>query len=166
MEELTITALRSLVMIVDDDMSMRFFLRVLLERDGYTVVEAEDGSQALSMYQRLQPDLILLDAMMPVMDGFTACRQLRALPGGEDIPILMVTALKEDEAIDRAFEVGATDYVIKPVHKTVLRRRVRHLLRAKKAEDVLRQSVYLYQMIIGNQLELPVNGVEKKMATV
>lgn len=150
-----------LVLIVDDDLNMRFFLRVLLEKDGYTVTEADDGAQALSIYERLQPDLILLDAMMPIMDGFTACRQLRLLPGGEYIPILMVTALKEDEAIDRAFEVGATDYIVKPVHKTVLRQRVRHLLRAKKTEDALRQSLYLYQTLIVNHLGLPVNGVEK-----
>lgn len=150
-----------LVLIVDDDLNMRFFLRVLLEKDGYTVTEADDGAQALSIYERLQPDLILLDAMMPIMDGFTACRQLRLLPGGEYIPILMVTALKEDEAIDRAFEVGATDYIVKPVHKTVLRQRVRHLLRAKKTEDALRQSLYLYQTLIVNHLGQPVNGVEK-----
>ncbi|MCL4294685.1 MAG: response regulator [Anaerolineae bacterium] len=150
-----------LVLIVDDDLNMRFFLRVLLEKDGYTVTEADDGAQALSIYERLQPDLILLDAMMPIMDGFTACRQLRLLPGGEYIPILMVTALKEDEAIDRAFEVGATDYIVKPVHKTVLRQRVRHLLRAKKTEDALRQSLYLYQTLIVNHLGQPVNGFEK-----
>lgn len=152
MEQLTnpISSSTPVVLVVDDDMSMRFFLRIMLEKDGYSVAEAEDGSQALSAYERLQPDLILLDAMMPVMDGFMACRQLRLLPGGEYVPILMVTALKEDEAIDRAFEVGATDYVIKPVHKTVLRQRVRHLLRAKKTEDALRQSLYLYQTLIVN----------------
>lgn len=143
-----------LVLIVDDDNAMRLILRTLLQKDGYSVAEAEDGAQGLTTYQSLQPDLILLDAMMPLMDGFATCARLRALPGCEWIPILMLTSLTDNEAVDLAFESGATDYIIKPVHKGVLRQRVRHLLRAKQVEDQLRQRERLYRAIVEDQTEL------------
>ncbi|NJN93716.1 MAG: response regulator [Anaerolineales bacterium] len=117
------------------------------------MVEAEDGAQAISIFESLQPDLVLLDAMMPLMDGFATCAHLRTLPASEGTPILMVTALTDNEAVERAFEVGSTDYIIKPVHKAVLRHRVRHLVRAKQAEDALRRSERLYRAIVEDQTE-------------
>jgi PAS domain S-box-containing protein len=144
----------ALILLVDDDGAMRRYLSILLEKDGYTVAEAEDGLQALTVYQKLQPDLVLMDAVMPLMDGFTACTHLRALPDGERTPILMLTSLTDDEAVDLAFESGATDFIIKPIHKGVLRQRVRHLLRAKRAEDALRYREQLYRAIVEDQTEL------------
>lgn len=136
-----------LVLIVDDDSPARFLLRTLLTREGYAVAEAENGSQALSIYESMRPDLVLLDGMMPVMDGFTTCSHLRALPGGERIPVLLVTALDDEEAVDRAFAVGATDYVIKPIHKAVLRQRVRRLLQARQAEEALQEKTAELQAV-------------------
>ncbi|MFN8458009.1 MAG: response regulator [Anaerolineae bacterium] len=143
-----------LILVIDDDNAMRLLLRTLLEKDGYYVTEAEDGVQGISTFQALQPDLVLLDAMMPLMDGFATCTRLRELPGCEFIPILMLTSLTDNDAVDLAFESGATDYIIKPVHKGVLRQRVRHLLRAKQIEDQLRQRERLYRAIVEDQTEL------------
>jgi len=118
----------SRILVVDNDKSMRMLLRLALEQEGYQVAEASDGESCLAVYQRLQPDVVLLDALMPVMDGFTCCAQLQTLPGGDRIPVLMITVLDDPDSVDRAFEVGAIDYITKPIHWTVLRHRVRYLI--------------------------------------
>jgi DNA-binding response OmpR family regulator len=117
-----------LVLIADDDMSIRSLLTLALQEEGYEVEEASDGEECLAKYLRLQPDLLLLDAVMPGMDGFTCCERLRALPRGQEVPIIAITFLDDRESIDRAFQAGATDYITKPIHWSVLRQRVRYLL--------------------------------------
>lgn len=117
-----------LVLVVDDDRSLRALLCFAMEEEGYQVVEANNGENCLAEFMRLQPDLVLLDAVMPVMDGFTCCSQLRTLPIAEHTPVLMITVLDDRESVDRAFTVGATDYVTKPIHWPVLRQRVTRLL--------------------------------------
>lgn len=117
-----------LILIVDDDRSMRMLLRLALEQEGYQVLEAEDGETCLAAYQRSQPDAVLLDAIMTGMDGFACCSNLRSFPGSERIPILMLTVLDDASAIERAFNVGATDYITKPINWAVLRHRLRRLL--------------------------------------
>lgn len=122
-----------LVLIVDDDRFMRLQLRKAMEQGGYIVSEAENGEQALTLYTKLNPHVVLLDALMPVMNGFSCCKQIRCLPHSDRTPILMITALEDRESVDLAFEVGATDYVTKPIHWAVLRQRVRHLLQASQS---------------------------------
>jgi PAS domain S-box-containing protein len=122
-----------LVLVVDDDRFMRLQLREAMEQGGYIVTEAENGEQALDLYTKINPDVVLLDALMPVMDGFDCCKQMRCLPSKHPTPILMITALEDPESVDLAFEVGATDYVTKPIHWAVLRQRVRHLLQVSQA---------------------------------
>lgn len=129
----------SLILVVDDDKFMRIQLRRAMEQAGYQVAEANDGEQALAAYTRLHPNIVLLDALMPVMDGFTCCAQLQTLPGGDRTPVLMLTALEDQESVDQAFEAGATDYITKPIHWAVLRQRVRHLLQTNWAIEELRQ---------------------------
>jgi PAS domain S-box-containing protein len=121
-----------LVLVVDDDKFMRLQLRLAMEQGGYRVTEADNGEQALELYTKLHPDVVLLDALMPVMNGFNCCQQMRFLPNRNRTPILMITALEDPESVDLAFEVGATDYVTKPIHWAVLRQRVRHLLQASQ----------------------------------
>ncbi|HEY9846134.1 MAG TPA: response regulator, partial [Candidatus Caenarcaniphilales bacterium] len=104
----------SQILVVDNDKSMRMLLRLALEQEGYQVAEAADGESCLAACQRRQPDVVLLDALMPVMDGFTCCTQLQTLPGGDRIPVLMITVLDDPDSVDRAFEVGAVDYITKP----------------------------------------------------
>jgi diguanylate cyclase (GGDEF)-like protein len=118
----------ALILVVDDDLFMRKILVRYLERENYRVVEATNGMEALKLYQEHQPDMILLDAMMPVLDGFECCSRLQKLPNGDHTPILIITALEDRESVDRAYEVGASDYVTKPIHWAVLRQRVRRLL--------------------------------------
>jgi len=117
-----------LILIVDDDLFMRKILVRYLERENYLVVEAADGMEALTIYQERQPDVILLDAMMPILDGFECCARLQKLPHGDHTPVLIITALDDRESVDRAYAVGASDYVTKPIHWAVLRQRVRRLL--------------------------------------
>ncbi len=129
-------ARRNLVLVVDDDPVMRRMARYALEKENLQVVEAVDGAQGLEMFQRLAPNFVIFDGMMPVLDGFSACAELRRLPTGAFTPVLMVTALDDEESVDRAFAAGATDYVTKPVRWAVLRRRVIHLLQASLVEMV------------------------------
>lgn len=121
------------ILLADDDRSMRSLLCLAMEEEGYTVVATKNGEQCLAEFKRLQPDMVLLDAVMPVMDGFTCCRQLRTLPGGEHTAVLMITVLDDADSVDRAFAAGATDYVTKPIHWAVLRQRVSRLLQAARA---------------------------------
>lgn len=140
-----------LILVVDDEKSMRVLLRRAMEKQGYQVIEASDGEQCLEKCSKRWPDIILLDAIMPIMDGFTCCSELQKLLAQEEnakeqqeqpntsflvplsaprerTPVLMITGLDDPESVDRAFTAGATDYVTKPIHWAVLRQRVRRLL--------------------------------------
>lgn len=128
-----------LILIVDDEKFTRLQLRLAMEQVGYQVFETSNGEEALTAYTQLQPDIVLLDALMPTMDGFTYSKQLQSLPGGDRTPILMITALDDQESVDRAFAAGATDYITKPIHWKVLRQRVYRLLQASRATEKLRQ---------------------------
>ena len=130
------------ILIVDDDRNMRDAMRKVLEKVGYRVREASTGGQVSHLDQRNVPDLILMDAMMPGVDGFTAIKNLRQLPHVEHTPILMVTALDDSQSIERAFAVGATDYIPKPLHFGVLRKRIARLLDASRAEQHVRHLAY------------------------
>lgn len=132
------------ILVVDDDQFIRQLLRRVMEKEGYKVVEAANGEEGLEAYKRLKPDIVLLDALMPVMDGFTCCSKLQRLidnlQNGDVLghaksvqnlsrtPVLIITALDDQDSVDRAFAVGATDYVTKPIHMAVLRQRVRRLI--------------------------------------
>ncbi|HEY9853100.1 MAG TPA: response regulator [Leptolyngbyaceae cyanobacterium] len=128
-----------LILVIDDDRLMRIQLRRAMEQIGYRVAEASDGQEGLTAYMSLHPDIVLLDALMPVMDGFTCCNLLQQLPGGDRTPVLMITGLEDAESVDLAFEVGAIDYITKPIHWPVLSQRVRRLLEASRATEELRQ---------------------------
>lgn len=140
-----------LIFVVDDDKSMRMLLRVALEQEGYQVFEAENGAACLAAYKQLLPDAILLDALMPGMDGFACCSQLRTFPGSEHIPVLMITVLDEPDSVEQAFVVGATDYITKPIHWTVLRHRLRRLLQqsrfSKQLESAHRELERLARLV-------------------
>jgi len=126
----------AVILVVDDDRTTRLSLRNALELEGYTVIEAENGIQALSICDHLQPDLVLLDVVMPVMDGFATCAKLLVL-FGDRLPVLMLTVLDDDQYVDQAFAAGATDFITKPIHWAVLRNRVRRLLRSRQTEVLL-----------------------------
>ena len=132
----------ALVLVVDDDRSTRTALRYTLQRNGFRVEEASDGAQALAMLERISPAVILMDAVMPVMDGFEACAQIKQRPEGSHVPVLMITALEDNTSVERAFSAGATDYIPKPIHFAVLSQRVRGIIDASRAERRIRRLAY------------------------
>ena len=146
-----------LVLITDDDRSLQLLLKVAMEQEGLQVAQSSSGEQCLRDYQRLQPDMVLLDAVMPGIDGFECCRQIRQLPGAAEVPILMITVLDDADSVAQAFEAGATDYITKPIYWAVLGQRVRRLLESYQttqqayqvAEDLKR---YQYWCQIQQQL--------------
>jgi diguanylate cyclase (GGDEF)-like protein/PAS domain S-box-containing protein len=129
-----------LALIVDDDVIVRIFVREVLEQSGHEVREAENGPQALEQFIECRPDIVLLDSMMPGMDGFTACAKFRELVGGSRVPILIMTALDDTESIAKAYERGATDFITKPLNPTILSHRVKYMLRSSQTLEALRKS--------------------------
>ena len=129
-----------LILTVDDDVTTRGFLRTSLEAAGLTVIEASSGEEAIRLFAQQRPELVLLDVAMPGLDGFATCAALRAMPGGEQVPIVMLTGSDDLPAIVRSYEVGATDFELKSVKWIVLGQRIHYLLRAKSTLDALRAS--------------------------
>ncbi len=128
------------ILVVDDDRLSRRVIAANLASGAYEVREAVNGQHALEIAAEWAPDLVLLDALMPVMDGYTCCERLRAMPELEDCLILMLTGVDEDASIDRAFAVGASDYLTKPVRPRALRNRIGYLVRAQQIEHRVRRS--------------------------
>ncbi|NJL43052.1 MAG: PleD family two-component system response regulator [Pseudanabaena sp. SU_2_4] len=118
----------SLVLLVDDDPLIGMQLRYYMEMEGYTVVEASNGQDGLDIYTKLHPDLVLLDALMPVLNGFEFCTKLAEYTVTERVPILMLSSLEDRESVDRAFAAGVADYVTKPFQWAILRQQVRHAI--------------------------------------
>ncbi len=129
-----------LVLVVDDEPLMRLLANESLAASGLQVVEAEDGRAAIEACRRHRPGIVLMDVQMPEMDGFEACRQLRASPFGRHTPILMMTGLDDLESIRQAYDAGATDFVSKPINWLVLGQRVEYMLRAGRNAEALRRS--------------------------
>lgn len=121
------------VLIVDDDGTTRLLMRQAMETAGYEVIEAEDGQKAVECLLKYRPSVVLLDVNMPNVDGFSACKQMRKIPGAETLPIIMVTGLDDYESIKQAYDIGATDFITKPINWLILTYRVRYILRANKA---------------------------------
>lgn len=129
-----------LVLIVDDDPTFRTLSRMSLEQEDLRVEEASSGQAAIDFGAVTMPDIIILDLQMPAMDGFVTCQQLRKLPGAEFVPILIMTGLDDIDSIARAYDVGATDFIVKPCHGLILSQRVRYMLRASETLNALRSS--------------------------
>ena len=127
------------VLIVDDKEDNRFVLRDALDGEGYELLEAANGREALALTERESLDLVLLDIMMPEMDGIECCRQLKADEATADIPVVLVTALGDDAHVIEGLNAGATDYIAKPFKGPVVRARARAALRSKTAHDILKQ---------------------------
>ncbi|OUS09185.1 hypothetical protein A9Q90_04220 [Gammaproteobacteria bacterium 54_18_T64] len=130
------------LLIVDDDRTIRLALKNIFTEQAFHIFEARDGEQAIAFCKQDTPDLILMDAIMPEVDGFDACKTIKALPNFNDIPILMITSLDDDTAINKAFSSGATDYITKPLNFTVLKERVSRLLQANRVEKRVKELAY------------------------
>lgn len=127
---------RDIVLLVDDSPDALGFLTEALEASGYSVLIATSGHAALSIVARISPDLILLDAVMPGMDGFETCRALKAEPVVAQVPVIFMTGLTETEHVVKALECGGVDYLTKPINIDELRARIRvHLSNARSAQS-------------------------------
>lgn len=127
-----------LVVVVDDDILQRTVIRKSLEQDGVVVEEAVHGVHGLERIRALKPDLVVLDALMPEMDGFMVCNELQKDDETKNIPVLMLTSLDDSESIERAFDAGASNFMAKPINCVLLRHVIKYMLRAGKTEANLR----------------------------
>lgn len=131
---------KPIVLHVDDDVASLMMAEGALEDAGFEVVQAANGQEAIDSFKEHDPDIIIMDAVMPVMDGFDAISGIRQLSGGEHVPILMITGLDDLGSITRAYDEGATDFLTKPVNFFILPHRVQYMLRSKLTADELRSS--------------------------
>jgi len=123
--------LRERILVVDDDANIRALLTVLLENEGYQVLTAADGEASIVTATTEQPDLILLDIRMPKMDGLQACDKLRANPATHAIPVIFLTAFNSHDRLEQAIEMGADDFLAKPIDAVELRIRIRAMLQTR-----------------------------------
>src|SRR5664279_14247 len=131
---------RDIVLAVDDNEQNLQLLEEYLSTWGYDVVMARDGREALQLFPQINPSVIVLDVMMPVMDGYEACGSIKDQPGGRTIPILMLTALTGTEDKIKALECGADSFLNKPINKDELRTRIRSLIRIRALREELDSS--------------------------
>ena len=156
------------ILIVEDEANIRELLRLYLEREGYTVLEAENGVEGIKKWMSDKPDMLLLDVMMPVMDGWAVCREIRA---ESDVPIIMLTAKGETADRVSGLEMGADDYIVKPFEVKELLARVHAVLR-RTGDDGKPQSKKLtfdklvinldsYELIVdGKKIDTPPKEME------
>lgn len=140
MDTRTQPADNGVILIVDDTPDNLALLSDALDEAGYMVLVALDGNSALTRIQRRRPDLILLDAMMPGLDGFETCRRIKAQPETANIPVLFMTALTDSEHVVKGFEAGAIDYVSKPIQCNEVLARVASHLRTARILQSARQA--------------------------
>jgi len=133
---------KPLVLVVEDEAALATMLRYNLEKQGYRVEEATDGQEALTRIAEAQPDLVLLDWMLPQMSGLEVCRQIRRRSATRDLPVIMVTARTDDQDAVRGLNTGADDYIAKPFSMDALLARIRALLRRSNSLPVKGQLTF------------------------
>lgn len=148
---------RPTIMLVDDDLSIRLLGREILEKNNFNLIEAENGMQAVELYKKIIPDIILMDVKMPVMNGYEACLEIRKSIQGQHAAIVMMTGLDDQDSIDKSYQVGATDFVTKPVNWTILVNRLRYIFRSYQVTqnlDIARSDLELAISSLARNQEL------------
>ena len=154
------------ILIVEDEANIRELLRLYLEREGYTVLEAENGVEGIKKWKSDKPDMLLLDVMMPVMDGWEVCREIRA---ESDVPIIMLTAKGETADRVSGLEMGADDYIVKPLEMPEVIARVRAVFRRIAPDDAPEKMSFdnlvidkqAYDLVIkGKRVDAPPKEIE------
>jgi diguanylate cyclase (GGDEF)-like protein/PAS domain S-box-containing protein len=143
-----------LLLLVDDDLVILSMLKKTLEKQGYDTVAAHNGSTAVELFQSINPDLVLLDIFMPIMNGYDACEAMRKCNPENTVPIIMLTGLDDLTSIERAFDAGATDFITKPINWSLFSQRLRYALRARDMDLALRKS----QLRIRHALDVAMLG--------
>jgi len=131
-----------LLLVVDDDVVIRSMLMKALQKQGFNVIEAPNGAEGLELFRVHRPDMVLLDVLMPVMNGFEACQVIRELDPEHTVPVIMLTGLDDVASVDKAFDAGATDFITKPINWSLFSQRVRYALRSREMDFELRKSRY------------------------
>jgi signal transduction histidine kinase len=174
---------KATILVADDNAENRAVAKASLEDEGYEVLLANDGEQAVALFTQCSPDCVLLDIKMPKMDGIAACGAIRALPGGQDVPVVFVTALRDVETFDRAQVAGGDDFLNKPYRTTELVVRVEAALRLRRVasernalyaqvkhqrDDLQRLQLQKEQLaaFLVHDLKNPVNGIELQAEVV
>jgi two-component system, OmpR family, alkaline phosphatase synthesis response regulator PhoP len=155
--------MKAKILLVDDEPDIREFLQYNLEKEGFDVCVAENGKQAVKMAVEEKPDLVLLDVMMPEMDGIEACEEIRKIQGLQDVIIAFLTARGEDYSQIAGFEAGGDDYISKPIKPKVLISRINALLKRKNfsKSDKSKKHSKKQGLIIDRERYLVINkGVE------
>ena len=149
------------ILIVEDEANIRELLRLYLEREGYTVIEAENGVEGIKKWKSEKPDMLLLDVMMPVMDGWAVCKEIRA---ESDVPIIMLTAKGETADRVSGLEMGADDYIVKPLEMPEVIARVRAVFRRMAPDDAPEKLSFdkqAYDLVIrGKRVDAPPKEIE------
>ena len=163
---------RPVVVLADDDPSIRLMVRHVLESEDFDIVEASDGLEAIKAVEKYHPALILLDAVMPGIDGFTTCQQIKD-NGHADIPVIMITGLDDDASVERAYEVGAIDFITKPIKWAVLKHRVKSVVAKVIAERKVQLLAYRdtltdlpNRLLFADRLEQAVFRAERSRTSV
>jgi len=131
-----------LLLVVDDDVVIRSMLMKALQKQGFDAIEAPNGAEGVELFRVHRPDMVLLDVLMPVMNGFEACRMMCELEPERTVPIVMLTGLGDIVSVDKAFDAGATDFMTKPINWSLFSQRVRYALRSREMDFELRKSRY------------------------
>ncbi|MBF0262578.1 MAG: diguanylate cyclase [Magnetococcales bacterium] len=138
------------ILVADDSRSAREMIRNFLEKSGYLVTEAADGKEAVRKFREMPHDLVLMDANMPVVDGYRACAEIRRSSQGGDVGIIMITALDDDESVEKAFAAGAEEYINKPIRWVVLQKRIRLSLENRFAKEQITEARARMEAIVNS----------------
>ncbi|RMD64315.1 fused response regulator/phosphatase, partial [Candidatus Parcubacteria bacterium] len=125
-------------LIVDDDRSNLLLLKAILSREGCTVLMAENGREAVEVFEREQPDMVLMDVVMPVMDGYEATRLIKARAGGRFVPVIFLTVMEDEEALAQCVACGGDDFLTKPYNRVILKAKIAALERIRQLYTILK----------------------------
>jgi signal transduction histidine kinase len=150
------------ILVVDDNPQNRALAQAALEDEGYDVITATNGEEAIEAFEKGPPGCLLLDVRMPKMDGFETCARIRALPGGADVPIVFLTALRDVDTFDAAIRAGADDFLMKPIRPTELVVRVQAALKLGRMSSELREH---YELVRRQRDELIRLQLQKEQLT-
>ncbi len=148
------------ILVVDDENDILEFIQYNLKKEGYEVFLAHNGQEAITVGKKVQPDLILLDVMMPVMDGIEACKQMKSDSAFDNTFIVFLTARAEEYSEIAGFSAGADDYIAKPIKPRVLLSRINAILR-RKVKDVAEPKLTVGDLIVDRETFLVYRGEQK-----
>ena len=129
-----------LILVVDDDVVIRGMLVKALQKQNFDTIEASNGADGVELFRQQRPDLVLIDVLMPVMNGFEACLVMRSLDPHRTVPVIMLTGLDDVNSVDKAFDAGATDFITKPITWSLFTQRVRYALKSREMDFELRKN--------------------------